>query len=50
MTTNQETSPNYYPVSSAIAIYDINNMTALIVLNDRAQGGSVLETGRVEFM
>lgn len=39
---------NYYPIQTAIAIKD--SEMQFTVMNDRSQGGSVLEAGRVEFM
>ena len=33
---------NYYPVTSAIAIRDIGSNVQMTVMNDRAQGGSVI--------
>jgi len=33
---------NYYPINSAIAIIDEETNMQLTVMNDRAQGGSVL--------
>ncbi|CDW79296.1 glycosyl hydrolases family 38 protein [Stylonychia lemnae] len=43
------TSCNYYPIQTAIAIRDEegNQMT---IMNDKSQGGSVLEPGRIEIM
>ena len=41
-------SGNYYPINSAIAIRD--SKLQMTVLNDRSQGGSVLEEGRIELM
>lgn len=39
---------NYYPVQTAIAIQDDD--MRFIVMNDRSQGGSVIQDGRVELM
>jgi hypothetical protein len=39
---------NYYPIGSAISIRDEH--TQMIVMNDRAQGGSVIQDGRIELM
>jgi hypothetical protein len=46
----EEVSGNYYPINSAIAIVDEKANLQMTVLNDRSQGGSVLEEGRVELM
>lgn len=43
-------SGNYYPVNSAIAIVDSKAQLQLTILNDRSQGGSVVEDGRIELM
>lgn len=41
---------NYYPINSAIAIEDTETNMQMVVMNDRAQGGSVIKDGRIEFM
>lgn len=41
---------NYYPVVTAIAIQDPKSNMQLVVMNDRAQGGSVILDGRIELM
>lgn len=41
---------NYYPINSAIAVQDLQTKMQMVVMNDRAQGGSVLKDGRIEFM
>lgn len=41
---------NYYPVDSAIAIIDETTNMQMTVMNDRAQGGSVIQDGRIELM
>ncbi len=41
---------NYYPVNSAISVVDPKSGFKFTVLNDRSQGGSVLEDGRIELM
>lgn len=46
----EEISGNYYPINSAIAILDEKANLQMTVLNDRSQGGSVLEEGRIELM
>jgi lysosomal alpha-mannosidase len=45
-------SGNYYPVTSDISINDKNRKITAIIMNDRAQGGSVsgLKDGTVELM
>jgi hypothetical protein len=50
LTTNQPVSSNYYPINQAIVIQDEEQNIAFVVTNDRSQGGSVLENGRIEFM
>ena len=45
---NQNITANYYPVGSAIVIKD--NYWQLSVMNSRAQGGSVINPGRIELM
>ena len=39
----EQVSGNYYPVNSAIAIVDETKQLQMTVLNDRSQGGSVIE-------
>jgi len=39
---------NYYPIGSAISIRDEHSQ--MVVMNDRAQGGSVIQDGRIELM
>ena len=41
---------NYYPVQTAIAIVDERTQMQLTVMNDRSQGGSALQDGRIELM
>ena len=41
---------NYYPVTSAISIIDERAKLQMTVLNDRSQGGSVVQEGRIELM
>lgn len=41
---------NFYPINSAITLEDAATDLKMAVVNDRAQAGSVLETGRVELM
>jgi len=50
LTTNQPVSSNYYPINQAIVIQDESQNLSFVVTNDRSQGGSVLENGRIEFM
>jgi len=50
LTTNQPVSSNYYPINQAIVIQDDEQNLSFVVTNDRSQGGSVLENGRIEFM
>lgn len=49
-TDEEPVSGNYYPVTSRIVIKDADQNIQLAVLNDRAQGGSSLEDGSIEFM
>lgn len=43
-------SANYYPVTSAIMIEDQQRVNQMIIMNDRPQGGSAFDNGRVELM
>lgn len=45
---NQNITGNYYPVNSAMTLKDGERQ--FTVLNDRTQGGSSLQNGRIEFM
>lgn len=47
---NLNSTSNYYPVVSAIAIRDTESKTQMTIMNDRAQGGSSLAEGRIELM
>lgn len=47
---SQNVSFNYYPVTSAISIFDVNTSKQMTVMNDRSQGGSSLKNGSVELM
>ena len=49
LVTQEFASSNYYPINSAIALRNSNNMQ-LTIMNDRSQGGSVLTNGSVELM
>ena len=49
LVTDEFASSNYYPINSAIAIRGQNNIQVTL-MNDRSQGGSVLEDGSIEFM
>jgi hypothetical protein len=46
----EQTSGNYYPINSALAIIDEKANLQMTVLNDRSQGGSSLQQGRLELM
>ncbi|KAH8283709.1 hypothetical protein KR018_012608 [Drosophila ironensis] len=46
--SEEPVSANYYPVTSRIAIQD--NSRRLVLFNDRSQGGTSLENGRLEMM
>lgn len=48
--TDEFASSNYYPVNSAIAIRSPTTNKQLTIMNDRSQGGSVLENGSIEIM
>ena len=48
--TEERFSANYYPINSAVAVVDQKKNLQMTVLNDRAQGGSVIEEARVELM
>merc|ERR1711893_173120 len=48
--TDEFASSNYYPVNSAIAIRSPSTNKQLTIMNDRSQGGSVLENGSIEIM
>ena len=50
LATNMTVSSNYYPINSAIAIRDPDSQLQMTVMNDRAQGGSVIEDGAIELM
>ena len=50
LVTDELQSSNYYPVQQAIAIRDSNSDMQVTVMNDRSQGGSVLESGNIELM
>jgi hypothetical protein len=49
-TSFQKVASNYYPVTSAISIIDERAKLQMTVLNDRSQGGSVVQEGRIELM
>jgi hypothetical protein len=46
----ENVTTNYYPVNSAISIVDPKTKLKFTVLNDRSQGGSSLEDGKIELM
>lgn len=48
--SNENITANYYPINSAIAIEDLDTLYRFTVMNDRAQGGSALQDGSIEFM
>lgn len=52
---NEPVAGNYYPVNSRILLSESPELTAnsgrtLIVLNDRAQGGTSMNDGELELM
>ncbi|CDW74355.1 glycosyl hydrolases family 38 protein [Stylonychia lemnae] len=50
ITAAMKVSSNYYPINSAISIVDEKQKLQMTVMNDRSQGGSVLQKGRIELM
>ena len=48
--TVEKASSNYYPINSAIAIRSEFSFNQITVMNDRSQGGSVLQNGSIEMM
>lgn len=50
LVTDEHVSSNYYPVNQAIAIRDSLSTLQMTVMNDRSQGGSVIDVGRIELM
>ena len=48
--TYEHASGNYYPINSAISIIDETKKIQMTIMNERSQGGSVLEKGRIELM
>ena len=51
MGSDSKVTENYYPVTSAIQIIDIDDPTRqLLVMNDRTQGGSSIIDGSIELM
>ncbi|GLV45786.1 Lysosomal alpha-mannosidase II [Carabus blaptoides fortunei] len=50
LTHEEPVAQNYYPVTSKILIKDENTGERFAVLNDRAQGGTSLQSGEVELM
>lgn len=48
--TNETIASNYYPINSAISMIDPYRNLQVTICNDRAQGGSVIEQGTIEFM
>lgn len=49
-TDEEPISGNYYPVTSRIYISNEDDDSRFAVLNDRAQGGSSLDSGEIELM
>jgi hypothetical protein len=48
--TLEPIASNYYPITSKIVLKDGNKNLEVALLNDRAQGGSSLQSGQVELM
>ena len=48
--SEQDVSANYYPVGSAISIFDEERKVRMTLMNDRSQGGSSLQDGQLELM
>lgn len=46
----QQTSGNYYPVTTKILLRDPKKDLEVAVLTDRAQGGTSLHNGQIELM
>lgn len=46
----QNVTANYYPINSAIHMQDFKGSRSFTVMNDRAQGGTALSPGNIEFM
>lgn len=46
----QNESSNFYPVTSAISMDDLDSGYSMTVMNDRSQSGSVNQNGRIELM
>lgn len=44
------TTTNYYPITSAISMKDVNTGYVFTVMNDRSQGGSSLHKNSIELM
>jgi hypothetical protein len=49
LSTDEIESSNYYPINSAIVIRSTDNRQ-ITLMNDRSQGGSVLDNGSIEIM
>ena len=50
LSTDEHVSGNYYPINQAIAIKDTTQNLQMTVMNDRSQGGSVIDAGTIELM
>lgn len=48
--TKEYESANYYPINSAIVARSTENNLQMTVMNDRSQGGSMLQDGAIELM
>lgn len=48
--SHQNITANYYPINSAISLKEVGTSRTFTVMNDRAQGGSSLYPGQIEFM
>lgn len=49
-TMEEPVAGNYYPITSRITLKDAAKNVQLSLLNDRAQGGTSLQSGQVELM
>ena len=49
-TVYEPVAGNYYSINSFIRIEDVSSNRSVAVLNDRSQGGSVLNDGDIEIM
>lgn len=48
--SDENIAPNYYPVTSAIYIEDVDTKYRMTVLVDRSEGGISFNNGEIELM